>query len=264
MNTVTIDDVREYWDRRPCNVRHSTAPVGSEEWSQQVMSRKYFVEPHIIEFAKFPQWCGKKVYEMGCGIGTDTLSFLEAGARVDAVDISEESLNLAIQRTEKYWNRKLGTQPKVTFVQANIETYLPIRKYDLVYSFGVLHHTPRPELALHCANSVLKPGGELKIMLYAKYSWKNLFTRQQPEAQGGCPLATTYSVREAKELVHKAGFRNVHVEKKHIFMYSVKDYVKHEYKLAFPWSIVNPAKVEKYLGWHLLISAVKPLGWKYQ
>lgn len=253
MALTNIADVERYWDRRPCNVRHGRAPVGSAAWSWEVMARKYFVEPHIPKFAEFARYAGRDVLELGCGIGTDTLSFLRAGARVDAVDISRESLSLAARRTENF---------PVRFFHDNVETFFSGRRYDLVYSFGVLHHTPRPQDALHLAYHALRPGGELKIMLYAKFSWKNLFTFQRPEAQAGCPLARTYTVAAARRLVRAAGFRAVLVEKAHIFPYRVKAYARHEYALAFPWWLVDPRKVEKFLGQHLLIRAVRPVGWE--
>src|SRR6266478_6116636 len=140
---VEIARVRDYWNERPCNIRHSTAPVGTKEYFDQVEARKYFVEYHIPGFAEFERWRGKKVLEIGCGIGTDTINFARHGARVTAVDLTEKSLAVARQRV-----KVSGFEDAVQFYQADAEQlsdYVPVEKYDLVYSFGVIHHTPHPE-----------------------------------------------------------------------------------------------------------------------
>src|ERR1700742_3970738 len=129
----TIADVRAYWDARPCNIRHSAKPVGTREYFDEVEARKYFVESHIPRFAAFERWKGKKVLEIGCGIGTDTISFARAGAHVTAVDLTEKSLEVARRRAAVF-----GLEDRIDFIQANAEKLsgcLPPETYDLVYSF---------------------------------------------------------------------------------------------------------------------------------
>ncbi len=90
-----IEEVRSYWDRRPCNIRHSLAPVGTREYSDQVEPRKYFVEPHIPRFAEFVKWRGKHVLEIGCGIGMETINFAKVGADVTVVDLPGGAAHIA-------------------------------------------------------------------------------------------------------------------------------------------------------------------------
>src|SRR5215213_4354639 len=108
-----IQRVQSYWNARPCNIRHSAQPIGTEEYFNEVEKRKYFVEPHIPPFAQFERWKGKRVLEIGCGIGTDTINFARAGAFVTAVDLSDQSLTLAKQRAKVF-----GLEKQISFYPA--------------------------------------------------------------------------------------------------------------------------------------------------
>jgi len=216
----TVADVQRFWDSRPCNIRHSAKPVGSAEYFDEVEARKYFVEPHIPGFAEFERWRGKRVLEVGCGIGTDTVNFARAGADVTAVDLSSESLRLAERRAEV-----MGVADRIRFQQANAEeltSTLDEAPYDLVYSFGVVHHTPRPERALAEIRQLTAAGRTLKLMVYHRRSWKVLsivaaqgrgrfwktdeLVAKHSEAQTGCPVTFSYTRREGHELVERARF----------------------------------------------------------
>lgn len=90
--------------------------MGTRGYFDEVEARKYFVEPHIPHFAEFPRWQGRKVLEIGCGIGTDTINFARHGASVTAVELSERSLEIAKQRAEVY-----GLQDRIRFIWGNAE-----------------------------------------------------------------------------------------------------------------------------------------------
>lgn len=252
-----IDGVRKYWDARPCNLRHSKEEVGSKLYFDQVEARKYFVEPHIPAFAAFDQWTAKDVLEVGCGIGTDSVNFAKAGANLTAVELSEKSLELAKQRFEVF-----GLQ--ANFHHVNAEQLTSVlgteKKYDLVYSFGVIHHSPNPAKIIQEIKKVIKPGGELRMMLYAKYSTKNFMIAlglAQPEAQTGCPIAFTYTRNEIKELLGD-DFEITYIQKDHIFPYKISDYKKYKYTKRFPWNLMPRFLMrffEKNFGWHYLVKA---------
>jgi ubiquinone/menaquinone biosynthesis C-methylase UbiE len=271
----SVADVRRYWDARPCNIRHSPKPVGSKEYFDEVESRKYFVEPHIPVFAEFERWRGKRVLEVGCGIGTDSINFARAGAELTAVDLSRESLKIAEERAVV-----MGVADRIRFVEANAEelaTALDGEQFDLVYSFGVIHHTPHPDRAIAQMRRLAAPGATLKLMVYHRRSWKVFWIlikqehgrfwnaderiAKHAEAQLGCPVAFTYTRREGRDLAEHAGFCVHDVTADHVFPYRVEDYVQYRY-VKEPYFRVMPAPVfrrfERAFGWHLLITAEVP------
>ena len=168
---VSVEKVREYWNSRPCNIRHSMQPIGSKEYFDEVEARKYFVEPHIPLFAQFRRWKGKKVLEIGCGIGTDTINFAREGAEVTVVELSEKSIEVAQQRAEVFGLAD-RIRSSTAATRRSFRASCPIEPHDLVYSFGVIHHSPHPERILDEVTKYLMPGGTLKVMVYNRWSWK--------------------------------------------------------------------------------------------
>jgi SAM-dependent methyltransferase len=254
---ATIETVKAYWNARPCNVRHSEKPLGSQEYFDEVEKRKYFVESHIPKFAEFALWKDKKVLEVGCGIGTDTINFARAGANVTAVDLSEESLKIARLRAEVF-----GLSDRINFQQANaeeLEAVLEPQQFDLVYSFGVLHHTPNPAQAIASLRKYMGRASQLRLMVYAKNSWKRILIDagfDQPEAQSGCPIAFTYMPEDIPPLLQ--GFKILKLEQDHIFPFDIEKYRRYGYEVV-PWFAFMPREMfralEKALGWHMLVTA---------
>ena len=269
---VEIQAVRDYWNRRPCNIRHSTAEIGTEEYFNQVEARKYFVEPHIPALAEFDKWRGKKGLQIGCGIGTDTMNFARAGAQVTAVDLSSESIKLAKKRAEVF-----GLTDKIQFYEANAERlsdFVPPQKYDLVYSFGVIHHSPHPEKIIEqIRNNFVHRDSTLKLMVYYRYAWKVLWIlltegkgkfwkidehiARNSEAQTGCPVTYSYTKKSVKDLIGD-GFEAENIFVDHIFPYRIPEYVKYNYVKDWYWQML-PESVfrafEKRFGWHLCVTA---------
>ncbi len=269
---VEIARVRDYWNGRPCNIRHSTAPVGTKEYFDEVEARKYFVEYHIPGFAEFERWRGKKVLEIGCGIGTDTINFARAGAQVTTVDLSDKSMELARRRAAVF-----GLEDRIRFSPGNAEqlsAFVLPEPYDLIYSFGVIHHTPHPEAVLEEFRQYSRPGTTVKIMVYHRRSWKvgwilategkGQFWKLQDvvaknsEAQTGCPVTYTYTKREGRRLLERHGFRVTDIQIEHIFPYRIPDYINYRYvKEWYFRSMPRPLFrfLERRLGWHLLLTA---------
>jgi SAM-dependent methyltransferase len=258
---VSIEAVEEFWDNQPCNIFHSNKELGSVEYFNEVERRKYFVEPHIPQFAQFDNWENKDVLEIGCGIGTDGVNFARSGARYVGVELSGESLKIAKMRFKVF-----GLNGEL--FKANVEnlTKLIERKmrFDLVYSFGVLHHTPNIGLALSNIRSLCHSESTFRFMVYARNSWKSAMINaglDQPEAQHGCPIANLYTHDEIDSILNRTGFKLRKIEQAHIFPYDIKNYRNYRY-VKLPWFESMPSEVfsalEDKFGWHLLIDA-KPI-----
>ncbi|MEW6157503.1 MAG: class I SAM-dependent methyltransferase [Verrucomicrobiota bacterium] len=160
------EKVREFWNRQSCDTQVAQGAKFSLQYFEEIERFRYFDQPFIHSFAQFTRYHGKRVLEVGFGAGTDFIQWLRAGACVSGIDLTDEALANVTRRMEVY-----GLQKPETLRVADAE-HLPFQTgtFDLGYSFGVLHHAPDTEKALAELVRVIRPGGELKIMLYNRWS----------------------------------------------------------------------------------------------
>jgi SAM-dependent methyltransferase len=264
----SIEKVKEYWNSRPCNIRHSNKELGSIEYFEEVEKRRYFVEPHILKFANFEDCTDKKILEIGCGIGTDSVNFCKHGAKLTAVDLSTESLQIAKQRMEVY-----GYDAEIAYADAeNLSDFVSPQPYDLIYSFGVLHHTPNPIAAFSEVKKFMNEDSIFKLMVYHKGAFKvfqileeynfdytsaNQLIAKHSEAQTGCPVTFSYTPADITTIFDSLGFEVISCEIDHIFPYKIEQYKKYEYEIEDIWNMPKETfqEFKRKYGWHLLITA---------
>ncbi len=157
--------VQAYWQESPNGSTLTKASVGSPEFYSQIERERYAVEPFIARYAEFDTARGKRVLEIGIGVGTDFVRFGRAGAVLTGIDLTERAAELVCRRLVLE-----GLHADVVVGDAEV---LPFgdASFDRVYSWGVLHHTPDTPRAIREAIRVLAPGGDLCLMLYARHSW---------------------------------------------------------------------------------------------
>lgn len=159
------DRVRAFWQANPCGTKFSDAPPGTRLFYERTEEHRYTKEWHIPAAADFASARGLRVLEIGCGLGTDGAQFAKAGAIYTGVDLTEAAVELARRRFE------LFNLPG-TFRTADAENLdFADESFDLVYSHGVLHHTPDTRRAVREVHRVLRPNGRAVVMLYHRDSY---------------------------------------------------------------------------------------------
>ncbi|MFN2596747.1 MAG: class I SAM-dependent methyltransferase [Pyrinomonadaceae bacterium] len=157
--------VRAFWQANPCGVKFADAPAGTRAFFERVEAHRYAKEWHIPAAADFQSARALRVLEIGCGLGTDGAQFARAGADYTGVDLTDAAVALARGNFEL---QNLAGE----FRTADAENLdFADETFDLVYSHGVLHHTPDTARAVREIHRVLKPAGRAVVMLYHRDSY---------------------------------------------------------------------------------------------
>ena len=164
-NAELKERVRAFWQAHPCGTKFSDAEIGTREFFERIEAHRYAKEWHIPDAADFAGAHGLRVLEIGCGLGTDGVQFAKAGADYTGVDLTDAAIELARKRFEVSGLRgelRVSDAENLDFADES---------FDLVYSHGVLHHTPDIARAVSEIHRVLKPAGRAIVMLYHRDSY---------------------------------------------------------------------------------------------
>jgi len=259
------DETQRQWDNDPCGSHYvAGASRHTLEWFTKIEEHRYGeYGPWMPELMEFAQHGGQDVLEIGGGMGTDLAQFARHGARVTDVDLSSGHLQIA---QENFALRGLTGR----FVHQDAET-LPFAdgSFDLVYSNGVLHHTPNTAEVIGEIFRVLRPGGKVIAMVYAENSlifWRNIawahgvvdtmlerysigevMSRTVEFSEiGSRPLVKVYSAKRLRGLFRQ--FDGISVQKRQMVSGEVPRLLS---RVPARW-------VARLAGWNLIIKAHKP------
>ena len=259
---------REQWSADPAGAAYGREhDFATREFFDEVERHRYTdYAPWMPEVMGFNDFANARLLEVGCGMGTDLLQFARGGARVTGVDLTPRSIEI----TRKHF--QLYGQTGDFAITDGEELPFAADSFDVVYSNGVLHHTPNTADAVREIHRVLRPGGLARVMLYHRTSWnywfeiilhRGLLRGQLLRGQnaqeimgryievnegGGRPLVKVYSRREARQLFSM--FREVQTE--------VEQLTRAEFYLLgglIPEKLFR--RLQKKLGWNVIISARK-------
>jgi len=155
--------VHDFWNAASCGESLYLQDSQGDAYAAQA-AKRYQIEPYIASFAGFADARDRDVLEIGVGLGADHQRFAEAGAWLSGVDITERAVVHTRQRLAA-----VGLESRLQTADAE---NLPFddASFDIVYSWGVLHHTPNTPKAIDEAWRVLRPGGSARIMVYHTHS----------------------------------------------------------------------------------------------
>lgn len=160
------DASRAVWGASPAGSAFGEGfEPGSREFFEAVLRKRSSDEqPWLQDVVPFETFAGRKVLELGCGAGYDAYTFIRAGADYTGIDLTPENPERVRVHLAHY-----GMDPNV--LEGDVEQ-LPFAdaSFDVVYSNGVLHHTPSPERAFSEAFRVLRREGQLYVSVYNRNS----------------------------------------------------------------------------------------------
>lgn len=248
--------VRRFWEDHVNNEYFTRSERGSPEYFEEIERRRYRHHYHLPPLFESMAAAGRgrRLLEVGCGIGIDTLRLARLGfGEVVGIDLTEVAVEVAAERARR---EGLGG---VRFEVGNAEA-LPFEDgaFDLVYSFGVLHHTPGIERAVAEVHRVLAPGGTAYVMLYHSRSLVSLIhqaLRLPYESPKGlrdhCPVVYRFTRAEARALF--GAFDPVRIETAYPFTYGMRSVGRLVSRPLERW-------LGRRIGWHLMIEATKAGG----
>lgn len=232
MSAELIEELKSYWQGKNIPQRwYSNKTPLSLQWFNDIAYKRYSVYySYIMQDAEFNEHKGEKVLEIGVGVGTDLIEYAKGGAKVYGIDLGEEQVNLTKM------NFKLRDLDYVELsAQDAMKIQYPDKFFDLVYSFGVLHHAPDTQKCVDEVYRILKEDGHAIIMLYAR-GWKHYFKRcliqgllqgkylklgswqavynDASEVNGGSPRTAVYTKREVKKIFEQ--FAHVEIKKRRL------------------------------------------------
>ena len=157
-------NIRAFWEAGACGEALYLSGVTKADFERH-SSIRYRLEPYILDFANFEYWGGKRVLEIGVGLGSDHLMFAKNGANLQGIDITDRAVNLTKLRLNCY---EFESSNVLVADAENLKFQDGL--FDLVYSWGVIHHSPRTERAVSEIHRVLCRSGVAKVMIYNKWS----------------------------------------------------------------------------------------------
>lgn len=245
-----IEAIRAYWNERIHDLEMTKHPVGTREFFADLDDYRFDKLRYLPQVVDFSGYRGKRLLEIGCGIGTDLVRFAKGGALVTGVDLSSTAIALAKANFELQGlvaaDLRVGNGEELPFADA---------AFDVVYAHGVIQYTADAARLVRECHRVLKPGGDGIFMVYNRVSWLNAMSKVTNVGleHADAPVLEKYSIAEFRQLLTPFASARIVPER-----FPVKSRLHKGWKgVAFNTVFVGafnalPRALVRPLGWHLM------------
>jgi len=251
---ILIEQIRSYWNEKIHDMEMTQHPVGTAEFFNDLEEYRFDKLRYLPRLVDFPGYRGKRVLEIGCGLGIDLVRFAKGGAEVTGVDLAARSIELATGNFELH--RVRGCLRMMDGEALEFDD----RSFDVVYAHGVLQYTANAQRMIDEIHRVLKPEGEAILMVYNRLSWLNILSKvMKVELEHeDAPVLAKFSRRQFRKMLRKFSRVSIVVER-----FPVKTKLHHGVKgwlyngLFVPLFNIVPRFVIRPLGWHIMAFCIK-------
>lgn len=194
---VDIELIRQYWNKNPHEYKVSKHPPGNIEYFNDIEHYYWKKHGYLDEHIDYNSLKGKKVLEIGCGIGVEPVKLVKAGAQVTAVDISDFAVDMTKKDLELHNLNAQVMRENGESLEFEDETF------DTVLSISSLPYTPNPEKMISEIHRVLKKGHNAYIVVYNSNSWLNLLLKLtgKESFRQNAPVFKEHSIQEIESLL---------------------------------------------------------------
>jgi 2-polyprenyl-3-methyl-5-hydroxy-6-metoxy-1,4-benzoquinol methylase len=249
-----LEAIQAYWNEHIHDVEVTREPVGTAGFFKELDEYRFGKLPYLLSTIDFTAYRGKRLLEVGCGVGIDLARFAEGGAEVTGVDLSERAIDLAKRNFELH-----GLRGELRVMNGEAMEFGD-DQFDVAYAHGVIQYTADAQRLANELYRVLKPCGEAILVAYNRYSWLNLLSKLVgvPLEHEDAPVLRKHSSHELRSLLNR--FSSVRIVPER---FPVRTQLHHGVNAVVYNSIfvrvsdLLPRPLMRPFGWHLVVRAIK-------
>jgi ubiquinone/menaquinone biosynthesis C-methylase UbiE len=244
-----LDAIRQYWNEHIHDLAIAKHPVGTKGFFIDLDDYRFDKLRYLPQVVDFNAYRGKKILEIGCGVGIDLIRFAIGGAQVTGVDLAQQSISLAKKNFEHN-----GLKADLRVMNGEALEFAE-NSFDVVYAHGVLQYTADANKMAREMHRVLKSGGEAIAMVYNRISWLNamsLVMKVELEHEDA-PVLKKYSIGEFKKMLSPFSQTRIVPERFPVASRLQKGWKAAAFNQVFvPAFNLIPRFIVRPLGWHIM------------